>query len=130
MVVGNSSRRTASYIAAVIGLAALIGLQLTSNSNVDEKYENVLRQLKAELDEATADDTTGMKKKQQFINHRITVDDKINEDVDDVDSVISLKKRKLEDGKFFIFLIHKMCAQLYVLHSLPFTINLTTQSRR
>ena len=107
MVVGNSSRRTASYIAAIVGLAALIGLQLTSNSNVDEKYENVLRQLKAEIDEATADDTTGMKKKSQFINHRITVEDTTdNEDVDDVDSIISPKKRKLEDGKF---LIHKMC---------------------
>ena len=105
MVAVNSSRRTASYVAAVVGLAALIGLQLTSNSNVDEKYENVLRQLKAELDEATADDTTGMKKKPQFINHRITaVDDTTdNEDVDDVDSVISPKKRKLEDGKFFLY---------------------------
>ena len=99
MVAINSSGRTASYIAAVIGLAALIGLQLTSNSNVDEKYENVLRQLKAELDEATADGTTGMKKKSQFINHRITVEDTNNEDVDDVDSVITPKKRKLEDGK-------------------------------
>ena len=99
MVAVNSNRRTASYIAAVIGLAALIGLQLSSNANVDEKYENVLRQLKAELDEAIADGTTGMKKKSQFINHRITVEDKINEDVDDVDSVISPKKRKLEDGK-------------------------------
>jgi len=121
MAAGNSSRRTASYIAAVIGLAALIGLQLTSNSNVDEKYENVLRQLKAELDEATTHGTTGMKKKSQFINHRITVEDKINEDVDDVDSIISPKKRKLEDGKFLSFL-YTRCAQLFRAHMILSTL--------